>query len=385
MKSQIRKIFRNKKAVSAVISMVLILGATVLATGIIYGVTSQYLDFDSKIQTASGLTAEDSNGDNLIDFMTFSLLNKGLENADIKSIIVHEGDNALLWYTLDTGVRMSEVEELNIYALSLTQQLTPLAPFYIEVVFEEGSFNTAGYTITLATELPEEMIPIIESGGDSGIAFNFLVERTKTDDEYASKKFPASVGYSPNLWFVLGAFEDNVKRPNLNNDYIDLNGFGVEEDYQPHLVNDDQFTAGNIGTQSSYEVMPYNDSGDNPGLVAFDKYGRWDKNDNLNWGKRGIAYMWSYIYVSGTSSLDVSVGANGATEYQVFVNGEHIITGTKHNRWYTNGGITLNPGLNLVMMKISAKTNAHFAGQVLFYNNAQLSNLYSVWPTAADL
>ncbi|MHA1505388.1 MAG: hypothetical protein ACTSPT_09380, partial [Candidatus Heimdallarchaeota archaeon] len=106
MKSQIRKMFRNKKAVSAVISMVLILGATVLATGIIYGVTSQYLDFDSKIQTASGLTAEDSNGDNLIDFMTFSLLNKGLENADIKSIIVHEGDNALLWYTLDTGVRM---------------------------------------------------------------------------------------------------------------------------------------------------------------------------------------------------------------------------------------------------------------------------------------
>ena len=136
MKSQIRKMFRNKKAVSAVISMVLILGATVLATGIIYGVTSQYLDFDSKIQTASGLTAEDSNGDDLIDFMTFSLLNKGLENADIKSIIVHEGDNALLWYTLDTGVRMSEVEELNIYALSLTQQLNPLAPFYIEVIFE---------------------------------------------------------------------------------------------------------------------------------------------------------------------------------------------------------------------------------------------------------
>ena len=95
--------------------------------------------------------------------------------------------------------------------------------------------------------------------------------------------------------------------------------------------------------------------------------------------------MWSYIYVPGTSALEVDVGANGASEYQVFVNGEHIIDGNKHNRWYTNDGITLNPGLNLVMMKISAKTNAHFAGQVLFFNNAQLSNLYSVWPTAADL
>lgn len=383
--NKIRKMLRNKKGVSAVISMVLILGATILATGIVYGVTSQYLNFDKKIQTASALTAEDSNGDDLIDFMTFSLLNKGLDNAAIKSIIVHEGDSELLWYTLDTSVRMSEVEEINIYALSLTQQLTPLVPFYVEVVFEDGSFNTAAHTVTLADPLPEEVLPIIENGEDSGIAFNHLTERTKADDEYASKYFPASVGYSPNLWFVLGAFEDDNKNPNINQDYIDLCGFGDEEVYQPYLLNDDQFVDGAIGLQSNYEVMPYNDSGDHPGLVAFDKYGRWDKTDNLNWGKRGIAYMWSYIYVPGTSAVNVDVGANGASEYQVFVNGEHIITGTKHNRWYTAGGITLNSGLNLVMMKISAETNAHFAGQVLFYNNAALANLYSVWPTAADL
>ncbi|MHA1125955.1 MAG: hypothetical protein ACTSO7_11680 [Candidatus Heimdallarchaeota archaeon] len=385
MKNKIRKMFRNKKAVSAVVSMVLILGATIMAVGIVYGVTSHYLSFDSKIEIAGSLAAEDSNGDGLIDFMSFPLLNKGLDNAGIESIIVHAGDDALLWYTLDTSVRLSEVEEINIYALSLTQQLQPLVSFYIEVIFEEGSFNTAGYTITLASELPDEILPIIESGGeDSGIAFNHLIERTSADDEYASRYFPTSVGYSSNLWFVLGAFEDDVRRPNLNADYVDKCGFGAEEAYEPYLLNDDQFTAGNIGTQSNFEVTPYNDSGDHPGLVAFDKYGRWDKNDDLNWGKRGIAYMWTYIYNPGTG-IQVDVGANGASEYQVFVNGDHIITGNRHNRWYTAGSITLNPGLNLVMMKISAKVNAHFAGQVLFYDNAALSNLYSVWPTAADL
>jgi len=384
--NKIKRLFRNKKAISAVISMVLIIGSTILAVGIVYGVTSQYLGFDSKIQVAGALAAEDSNGDNLIDFMTIPLLNKGLENAGIESVIVHQGDNALLWYTLDTSIRISEVEEINIYALSTTQQVEPLSTFYIEVIFEDGSFNTAGYTATIADALPEEILPIIDGGG--GIAFNNLIERTAADDEYASKYFPASVGFSPNLWFVLGAFEDNTKRPDLNLDYVDLCGHGSEGDYQPYLLNDDQFTAGNIGAQSNYEVTPYNDSGDHPGLVAFDKYGRWDKNDDLNWGKRGIAYMWSYIYVSGASSLDVNVGANGASEYQVFVNGDHIISGNKHNRWFTAGGITLNPGLNLVMMKVSAKVNAHFAGQVLFYNSAitsTLANLYSVWPTAADL
>jgi len=74
---------------------------------------------------------------------------------------------------------------------------------------------------------------------------------------------------------------------------------------------------------------------------------------------------------------------------KVWLNGEFLLDGCpKKNKWYTTDGVTLNPGLNLIMVKISAKTDAHFAGQVLLFNEAitaQIGTLYSVWPTINDL
>jgi hypothetical protein len=273
------------------------------------------------------------------------------------------------------------------------QQIQPFKPFFVEFNFADSQYVSPGYVALAAEEVPEEIIPGIaeEPEPEPGVGFtgyDFLVRRTSEDDAYAKKSFPADVGFSPTFWFMLGEFEDNNKRPDLSVDYIDLCGHGSELDYFPYLLDQREFTDGKIGTQSGHKVIPYEDAGDRPGLVAIDKFANWDKKDTLNWGKRGIVYMWSYIYNPG-SAVTVNVGANGASEMKVWINGEFLLDGCpKKNRWYTTNDVTINSGLNLVMVKLSAKTNAHFAGQVLFFNDAiteTIGTLYSVWPTINDL
>ena len=98
--------------------------------------------------------------------------------------------------------------------------------------------------------------------------------------------------------------------------------------------------------------------------------------------------MWSYIYNPG-SAVTVNLGANGASEMQVYLNGEFVLDGcTKKHKWYTTDGVTIESGLNLFMVKLSAKTNAHFAGQILLFDDViteTIGTLYSVWPTFNDL
>jgi len=402
----VKTLFKNKKAVSSVIGAVIMIGVTIAAVSIVYGVLGTTMSFDSSITPAGAIIAEDVDQDGLVDRMTVPMVNKGMSNADIKSVQVKQGDKTYLWYTMDNSIRTSTTEAINIYALGELQQIQPVEVFNIEIIFEEGTYTSPGYVVIDSDSVPEQIIPIIidevpvtedpvdpedpvEEETNQFVGFNLLVERTAADDEYAGKKFPTDVGYSPNLWFILGEFDDNNKRPNLNTDFIAECGFGAEEDYQPYLLDNDEFTEGRIGSQSNNKITPYNDSGEHAGLISFNKYGKWDKQDNLNWGKYGVAYMWSYIYVPGDDDVSVGFSANGATEYQVFVNGEYTLSGTKKDRWYTDNDVILNAGLNLVMMKISAKTDAHFAGQVLFFENANtnvdLGTLYNVWPTLGDL
>lgn len=387
----ITKLLKNKKAVSSVIGAVIMIGVTIAAVSIVYGVLSTTMSFDSSITPAGAIIAEDIDQDGLVDRMTVPMVNKGMSNADIKSVQIQQGDNTYLWYTLDNSIRTGSTEEINIYALGVLQQIQPVEVFNIEIIFEDGVYTSPGYVTVDSGIIPDQIVPIIIDGEDiNGFAgFNQLVERTEADDEYAKNRFPTDVGYSPNLWFLLGEFDDDNKRPNLNTDFIAECGFGAEEDYQPYLLDNDEFTEGRIGSQSNNKITPYNDSGEHAGLISFNKYGKWDKADDLNWGKYGVVYMWSYIYVPGTEDISVGFGANGATEFQVYVNGEYTLSGTKKNRWYTDNDVTLTAGLNLVMMKISAKTDAHFAGQVLFYENANtdvdLGTLYNVWPALGDL
>jgi len=383
----IKKLFRNKKAVSAAIATVFFIGIAVAAAGIVY--SSINLSFDSRVDGAGVITAQDFDGDGLIDTITLPLVNDGKNDADFKSIIVIQDETEYAWFTFTDELSISSVEEITIYSLGVGQQIQPFSPFYVEINFADSTYVSQGYVVTIADEVPDEIIPgIADPGVDAFDGYDFLVERTSDDDEYADGDFPAETGFSPTYWFLLGEFEDDNRNPDLNVDYIDLCGYGNELDFQPYLLDDREFKDGNIGTQSGYVVVPYEDAGEHPGLVAIDKYGNWDKKDNLNWGKRGIVYMWSYIYNPG-SAVTVNVGANGASEMQVYFNGEYLLDGcTKKHRWYTTDGVTIESGLNILMVKISAKTNSHFAGQVLFYNSAltaELGTLYSVWPTINDL
>ncbi len=383
----IKKLFRNKKAVSAAISTVFFIGIAVLAAGIVY--SSVNLSFDSRVDGAGIITAQDFDGDGLIDTITLPLVNDGKNDADFESVVVIQNDNEYAWFTFANELSISTVDEITIYSLGVGQQIQPFSPFYVEINFADSQYISQGYVATIADEVPEEIIPgIADPGVDAFDGYDFLVERTADDDEYAAGDFPAETGFSPTYWFLLGEFEDDNKNPDLNTDYIDLCGHGNELDYYPYLLDQREFTDGSIGIQSGYIVVPYEDGGEHPGLVAIDKYGNWDKKDNLNWGKRGIVYMWSYIYNPG-SAVTVNVGANGASEMKVWLNGEFLLDGCpKKNKWYTTDGVTIESGLNLLMVKISGKTNSHFAGQVLFYNSAltaQLGTLYSVWPTINDL
>lgn len=386
----VKTLFKNKKAVSSVIGAVIMIGVTISAVSLVYGILSSTMSFNSSIVPAGAIIAEDIDQDGLIDRMTVPMVNKGMANADIKSVVITQGDNTYLWYTLDNSIRTGTMEELNIYALGVLQQVQPVITFNIEIIFEDSVYTSPGYVVIDASEVPDEIIPIIIEGESVPFTgFNKLVERTSEDDEYAKKQFPAETGYSPNLWFLLGEFDDNNKRPDLNTDFISECGNGNEEEYLPYLLDNTEFTEGNIGSQSNNKITPYNDSGEHAGLIALNKYGKWDKQDTLNWGKYGIVYMWSYIYVPGDDDITVGFGANGATEFKVWLNGDYILTGTKKNRWSVDNEVTLNAGLNLVMMKISAKTDAHFAGQIVFFNsaytNADFGTLYNVWPALGDL
>jgi len=287
----IKKLFRNKKAVSSAIATVFLIGIALTAVGIMYG--SMDMGFDSRVDEAGTITAQDYDNDGLIDTIIMPLLNDGKNDADFVSIVVVQNGSDYAWFTFADQLSISSVDEITIYSLGIAQQIQPFLTFYVEINFEDSVYTSYGYVATVA-EVPEEIIPGI--GGDLGVegftGYDFIVSRTADDDAYANRDFPTDVGFSPTFWFLLGEFEDNNKRADLSVDYISLCGNGDELDFFPYLLDQREFTEGNIGSQSGYVVVPYEDAGDHPGLVAIDKHGNWDKKDDLNWGKRGIVYKW---------------------------------------------------------------------------------------------
>ncbi|MFW9924295.1 MAG: archaellin/type IV pilin N-terminal domain-containing protein [Candidatus Thorarchaeota archaeon] len=383
----VKTFLRKRKAISSVLGAVLLIGITVAAVGILYSVLNVN-DFNANVASVGAITAEDYDNDGLIDKLTIPLINSGMSNALIDSVQVVQGENVYLWYTFATDLQMSSMDDIEIYALGELQQIKPFETFYVEIIFADGIYTSAGYVALNAAEIPAEIIPTINGGNLNFEGFDFLVMRTAADDEYASKNFPTEVGFSPKHWFLLGEFDEDNKRPDINTDYIDLCGHGNELEYQPYLLDENEFRAGSIGTQTNYKVTPYLDEGEHPGLISFNKYGNWDKKDYLNYGKYGVVYMWTYIYVDGDEEITVNLGANGASEFKVWLNGDYQLAGNNKKSWYVSEGATLNPGLNIILMKLSAKVDAHFAGQILLFNSLitdQLANLYSVWPSIGDL
>ncbi len=372
-----RSILPNKKAVSNVIATVFLIGITVIAAGIVVGITMSYLRLKSDIYQAGEIEVEDFDRNGLFDTVSIPLMNKGMNDADIESVAILQNNETLLWYTLDRKVGISEIDDINLFALGSSEEIQPFVVFRVQVRFEDDDFISSGFVATL---------PSANSGNYSdGIPYyyhDYLVRRTSSDDAYGKSNFPTTVGFSPNLWFLLGEFEDNTRTPDISIDYIDLCGYGSEQDYLPNLLDTNTFTQGNIGLQSNHKIMPYNDSGARPGLIAFTKAGNWDTHDDLEWGERGLVYMWSYIYNPSSDSLTVNVGANGEKNFKVWFNGEYILQGNRKEIWYTKNSVTLNHGLNLIMMKVGTGPPSRFAGQVLLFNDTitdQLAQLYSVW------
>ena len=157
----VKNLFKNKKAVSSVIGAVIMIGVTISAVSLVYGILSSTMSFNSSIVPAGAISAEDVDQDGLIDRMTVPILNKGMANADIKSVVITQGDNTYLWYTLDNSIRTSTIEELNIYALGVLQQIQPVQTFNIEIVFEDSVYTSPGYVVINAADVPNEIIPII--------------------------------------------------------------------------------------------------------------------------------------------------------------------------------------------------------------------------------
>ena len=374
----LKTLYRKRKAVSGVVATIMLIAITITAAGIISGIVFTVIKFNSDVIAAGELTAEDNNNDGLIDYMELPLLNRGLSNANIESISVLQGNETLLWYSFENSIDMNEIEDMNLLAIGDLQQVEPFKLFQIEIIFEDSVFLSFGYTITY---IGEYIVPEYENKDN-------MVLRTREDDAYANSNFPAEEGYSPTKWFLLGVFEESRNRPDFEVDYIGLCGQGLETEYYPYLFDDREFRDGNIGVQSNHVVIPYEDGGDIPGLVAFNTYGSWDKSDGLNWGSKGIAYMWSYIYLDEELPVVIDIGLNGASEYALWLNGEQYLYGNSRYSWYTESGVTLYPGLNLIMVKVSARTDAHFAGQVLLFGDAISSQeifLYGMWPTINDL
>lgn len=216
---------------------------------------------------------------------------------------------------------------------------------------------------------------------------NLLVLRTEVEDHNRNKHFPAEEGFSPTLWFLLGKFGDEHRRGRNNfdfyEDYLALNGYGSEETFQPYLNDDRTFDDSVMGP--IYTSTPYNDSGHYPGLLAISGTRNPDNGDNYNFGKDGVVYMWTYLYVPGESTITINIGSNADTQHELWLNGNFLHSGNKFKQWYTTNNVDLNPGFNLILLKIGGK---HLAGQILLFSSEsseQLGGFYSVWPTLEDL
>ena len=184
-----RKILRNKKAVSAAIAAVFLIGVALFAVGILYSTLD--MSYESKVDDAGVIIAKDYDNDGLIDTITIPLVNDGISDADIETIVVKQAGVDYLWYSMDSGIDMSSVEEITMYALGVSQQIEPLVTFNVEITFGDSVYTSHGLTVTLPATLGED--DVVE--GDPFIGYNPIVPRNSEMELIMNKVDCGEIAY----------------------------------------------------------------------------------------------------------------------------------------------------------------------------------------------
>ncbi|MEA2069915.1 MAG: archaellin/type IV pilin N-terminal domain-containing protein [Asgard group archaeon] len=399
----------NKRGISPVIATILLIALTVTAAAIVYFVVVPMFKGKGQLVQLSSLSLTDSNGDGLYDTASTSLMNIGTGSVtidDSATVVIYSTSSAsamnhglypptlylneerITWdVTSEREFTTQDEKTTVIESTGNETQISPLSDYEIIISFGNQDLSTgrqfSGFT----------------DGGSSGDGDNStgdqylsspLVYRTSSDDPSTSRSsFPASAGYSPRLWFIIGVFEDGESGLSGNSeDYISLNGHGIAEDYRPYIGLEDEFTDGDISSDTGYSILAYNDSGNYPGCVTF-AGSTFDGGDDLNWGQRGIIYMFSYIYNPTDDAMDVSFSTQSDDNFDIWINGEFKDSGQYNDlggkgwkTWREEKTVTLNPGYNIITLR-TVDIGGNWDAQVLFWDSGatnDLTLLENAWP-----
>ena len=211
--------------------------------------------------------------------------------------------------------------------------------------------------------------------------------RGSSDDSGTSSSTFPGPGYSPQKWFILGRVVPDVNAQPTGNmliDYIALNGYGTEETYRPYLGSGDVFNT-EVGTETGNSFMAYMDAGNHIGVLDFIP-GRFDSGDTFEWSDDGIVYAATYIYNPDESAADVAIACQSDDYFILWVNGNKIFNGTETplawNAWCPLQNITLNPGLNYILVKSGDKGGNWDVNLILHDvgTSDDLSTFTAIWP-----
>ena len=376
----------NKRGVSPVIATILLIALTVSAAAIVYFVVVPLLQGQGEMVLMSGVTLTDIDEDGFYDTATIELFNVGTDlvtlDEDVGLIVYSPTSNTTSWLiTSNLEYMTQETKEITIAATNDSNEIAPLSQYEMSITYGSKSLTTGRQFSSYGT------------GGQSGPEppeGNYtsmpLVLRTAADDPpTSSSTFPASSGYSPVLWFIVGSFESGLRNLDQNtNDYIALNGFGVTEEYRPYLGITDFYTQ-SISIHTGNQVLPLQDAGDYPGCVTIRGTG-YDDADTLSWPNRGIAYLFTYIYNPTESAMDVDLSIQVDDEYYLWVNGNLEGSGTRagsgDTSWRSPVTITMNPGYNIITVRATC-VRGDWNTQILMWDTGatdDLTDLLNVWP-----
>ncbi|MHA1867004.1 MAG: archaellin/type IV pilin N-terminal domain-containing protein [Candidatus Heimdallarchaeaceae archaeon] len=371
-------VFKKNRAVSPVIATVLIIALVIAAVAVVWLVVMPMLQPSDSL-LAGYPSFSDENQNYFYDQITILITNSGTKNIVPKALLIQNSDSGvdLRWnFTVQSRTLIPGTgDEFHAQAVENVTELVGgvNVDLYIAYTLDSSTGSEKEWTLTLGFYLPI----LVNASAD---IFQPLQYRTSTDDSSTSRGTFPGPGYSPTLFFLLGVFRNN---PSLSADYILQNTGNIpEQDYRPYLNDTTEFTTGNP-TDSNFKFIPYNDTGNYPGLVSF--YGTsFDSADQLNWQGPGIVYIGFYIYNPTANSMDVRVFYQCDDNAKLYFDGQLLaITDPSWNSWSSNGvEVIIDPGYNYFLFKCQ-DTGGNFDGQVLFVDigtTDDLSQLQSRWP-----
>lgn len=233
----------------------------------------------------------------------------------------------------------------------------------------------------LESRWPAQPLQQIPTTDPDALKYRVSADETGT----SAATFPGP-GYSPQKWFLLGRFIPGTRssQSRMNVDYINANGYGNEQDYRPYIGDTNTFTT-DIGTETNNSFVPYKDQGNLMGVIDFrGSSGRFDKGDTLNWAHRGIAYAGTYIYNPLSTDVQVQIACQSDDHFYLWVNGQKIIDSFQEsiswNEWSSLHTITLNPGLNYILIKSGDRGGNWDVNLILKSDTVDLSEFLAVWP-----